>query len=192
MKVVCSYCKTKIDKKDALSKKHGKYHKYYCCQDHMDAASMDKDNVKNKIEETPEVKNEIKKVEEKPKAKKERKPREKDPVYEEIADILGERTGNSALFREMKIWRETYEDNIILAYLKENNSYITNAVRKLNPNIYARIMYISAILKNSLEDFKRNMYKAEPIKIEVNCEIYEPTISTKPRRRGLSDIEDEV
>ena len=64
-------------------------------------------------------------------------------------------------------------------------------MKRINSTEYARIRYLSAILKNSLKDYVVTV-RAEPEKINVDCEIYEPTVFTKKKRRGLSELEDEV
>ena len=91
----------------------------------------------------------------------------------------------------MKLWRSICDDEKILAYLQEHKDYIKSKLEKLNSSEYARIRYVSAILKNSLKDYVATV-RVEPEKINVDCEIYEPTVFAKKKRRGLSELEDEV
>ena len=163
-------CGKQIDKNDAFCAPTGGGRFYYCNEEEAKTKELEK----------------AKKVE------KNNKPKKIDPVYEEIADIFGYRVQNSVLFKEMKFWREICDDKKILAYLQEHKDYIKNAVGRLNSNEYARIRYVSAILKNNLKDYSEKTVIVEPVKIEVNCEVYEPTTSSKKRRRGLNAIEDEV
>lgn len=175
MLVKCRLCGKKIEKEIAFCAPNGGGRFYYCNEDEFKAKEKEK----------------VKKIEDKEEAKKNKPKKEPkiDPVYEEIANIFGYRIQNSALFKEMKLWRNICNDEKILAYLQENRDYIKKSLSRLNSNEYARIRYVSAILKNSLHDFE---IKVEPQKIKVDSEIYEPVAKTRNRRRGLADIEDEV
>lgn len=178
MRVVCKYCKAKVEKADALQVPGEKYNTYYCNQECYDKANAEK--------KAKEIERLAKKQE-----KEENKQKRIDPVYEEIADIFGYRIANSALFKEMKLWRGICDDSKILAYLQEHKIYIKNKLEQLDSNEYSRIRYVSAILKNSLADYKRTV-RVEPEKINVDCEIYEQSFSTRKKRRGLNALEDEV
>lgn len=178
MRVVCKYCKSKVEKADALQIPGEKYNTYYCNQECYDKANAEK--------KAKEIERLAKKQE-----KEENKQKRIDPVYEEIADIFGYRIANSALFKEMKLWRGICDDSKILAYLQEHKIYIKNKLEQLDSNEYSRIRYVSAILKNSLADYKRTV-RVEPEKINVDCEIYEQSFSTRKKRRGLNALEDEV
>lgn len=178
MRVVCKYCKAKVEKADALQIPGEKYNTYYCNQECYDKANAEK--------KAKEIERLAKKQE-----KEENKQKRIDPVYEEIADIFGYRIANSALFKEMKLWRGICDDSKILAYLQEHKIYIKNKLEQLDSSEYSRIRYVSAILKNSLADYKRTV-RVEPEKINVDCEIYEPSFSTRKKRRGLNALEDEV
>lgn len=178
MRVVCKYCKAKVEKADALQVPGEKYNTYYCNQE-----CYDKANAEKKAKEIERLANK--------QEKEENKQKRIDPVYEEIADIFGYRIANSALFKEMKLWRGICDDSKILAYLQEHKIYIKNKLEQLDSNEYSRIRYISAILKNSLADYKRTV-RVEPEKINVDCEIYEQSFSTRKKRRGLNALEDEV
>lgn len=178
MRVVCKYCKAKVEKADALQVTGEKYNTYYCNQECYDKANAEK--------KAKEIERLAKKQE-----KEENKQKRIDPVYEEIADIFGYRIANSALFKEMKLWRGICDDSKILAYLQEHKIYIKNKLEQLDSNEYSRIRYVSAILKNSLADYKRTV-RVEPEKINVDCEIYEQSFSTRKKRRGLNALEDEV
>lgn len=178
MRVVCKYCKAKVEKADALQVPGEKYNTYYCNQECYDKANAEK--------KAKEIERLAKKQE-----KEENKQKRIDPVYEEIADIFGYRIANSALFKEMKLWRGICDDSKILAYLQEHKNYIKNKLEQLDSNEYSRIRYVSAILKNSLADYKKAV-RVEPEKINVDCEIYEQSFSTRKKRRGLNALEDEV
>ena len=178
MRVVCKYCKAQVEIADALQVPGEKYNTYYCNQE-----CYDKANAEKKAKEIERLANK--------QEKEENKQKRIDPVYEEIADIFGYRIANSALFKEMKLWRGICDDSKILAYLQEHKIYIKNKLEQLDSNEYSRIRYVSAILKNSLADYKRTV-RVEPEKINVDCEIYEQSFSTRKKRRGLNALEDEV
>ena len=169
MRVKCRYCGERVEKEDAY--KDPNKNSYYCSEEHYLAT--------------------MKKREDFQKEKEEKKQNKIDPVYEEVAEIFGYRIQNSQLFKEMKLWRSICDDEKILAYLHEHNGYIKSKLEKLNSSEYARIRYVSAILKNSLKDYVATV-RVEPEKINVDCEIYEPTVFAKKKRRGLSELEDEV
>ena len=113
MRVTCRYCKSKIEKKDALQIPGEKYNTYYCNQECYDKANAEK--------KAKEIERLAKKQE-----REENKQKRIDPVYEEIADIFGYRIANSVLFKEMKLWRGICDDTKILAYLQEHKNYIKN------------------------------------------------------------------
>lgn len=169
MRVKCRYCGERVEKEDAY--KDPNKNSYYCSEEHYLAT--------------------MKKREDFQKEKEEKKQNKIDPVYEEVADIFGYRIQNSQLFKEMKLWRSICNDEKILAYLQEHKDYIKSKLEKINSSEYARIRYVSAILKNSLKDYVATV-RVEPEKINVDCEIYEPTVFAKKKRRGLSELEDEV
>lgn len=169
MRVKCRYCGERVEKEDAY--KDPNKNSYYCSEEHYLAT--------------------MKKREDFQKEKEENKQKKIDQVYEEVADIFGYRIQNSQLFKEMKLWRSICNDEKILAYLQEHKDYIKSKLEKLNSSEYARIRYVSAILKNSLKDYAATV-RVEPEKINVDCEIYEPTVFAKKKRRGLSELEDEV
>lgn len=169
MRVKCRYCGERVEKEDAY--KDPNKNSYYCSEEHYLATMKNREDLQ--------------------KEKEEKRQKKIDPVYEEVADIFGYRIQNSQLFKEMKLWRSICDDEKILAYLQEHNGYIKSKLEKLNSSEYARIRYVSAILKNSLKDYVATV-KVEPEKINVDCEIYEPTVFAKKKRRGLSELEDEV
>lgn len=162
MKVKCRVCGAKIEKQDAYAVITDKDRKYYCSKEEVDALTA-----KKKL---------------------------KDDIYNIICDIFGYKVQNSILFKEQTIWCEICDDEKILAYLQENKDYITNAINRLDSNSkeFAKIRYFSAILKNNLHDFAACKPKIEPVKINTDFEMYEPVVSSRQKRRGLSDIEDEV
>lgn len=120
---------------------------------------------------------------------------DKDAIYTEIVDIFGYKIQNSALFKEWKCWNELASNEKILSYIQENKDYIKGAVGKLNSTEYARVRYVSAILKNSLVDYKVEPRK-EPEKIEVKndsfFELFEPIKENKKMRKSFAELEDDL
>lgn len=120
---------------------------------------------------------------------------DKDAIYTEIVDIFGYKIQNSVLFKEWKCWNELASNEKILSYIQENKDYIKGSVGKLNSTEYARIRYMSAILKNSLVDYKVGSRK-EPEKIEVKndsfFELFEPIKESKKMRKSFAELEDDL
>lgn len=164
--VKCRNCGTFIDRDSAISVQNGKAKLFYCNEDCRQQAE-----------------------EKKITAQKEQA--EKDAIYNEICSIFNYKLTNTSLYKEWAIWNQVADNEKILAYLKENHDYIVGAIGRLTSSEYAKIRYLSAVLKNSLHDYKVTK-RAEPEKIRVDCEVYEPTVSCKKKRRGLSELEDEV
>ena len=178
MRVTCRYCKSKIEKKDALQIPGEKYNTYYCNQECYSKANAEK--------KAKEIERLAKKQE-----KEENKQKRIDPVYEEIADIFGYMIANSALFKEMKLWRGICDDTKILAYLQENRDRIKSAMERASSSEYARIRYVSAILKNSLADYNVKNIEAEKTTpgITVDEDYIMPINKKKKteRRKGFGE-----
>ena len=178
MRVICRYCKSKIEKKDALQIPGEKYNTYYCNQECYSKANAEK--------KAKEIERLAKKQE-----KEENKQKRIDPVYEEIADIFGYRIANSALFKEMKLWRGICDDTKILSYLQENRDRIKSAMERASSSEYARIRYVSAILKNSLADYNVKNIEAEKTTpgITVDEDYIMPINKKKKteRRKGFGE-----
>lgn len=178
MRVICRYCKSKIEKKDALQIPGEKYNTYYCNKECYSKANAEK--------KAKEIERLAKKQE-----KEENKQKRIDPVYEEIADIFGYRIANSALFKEMKLWRGICDDTKILAYLQENRDRIKSAMERASSSEYARIRYVSAILKNSLADYNVKNIEAEKTTpgITVDEDYIMPINKKKKteRRKGFGE-----
>ena len=103
---------------------------------------------------------------------------------------------NTTLWKQWKIWNQVASDDVIAQYLEENKEYLIYVVSKLDDIESGRILYLSAILKNSLGDFvvKNKINETPQPKIQVEEYIYEPehTIIRSGKRRSLADLEDEI
>ena len=158
----CKICGTQLNTTEAykVTDKNGK-NKYYCSASEFE------------IEE----------------ARKKKAAEDKDKVYYLICDILGEKEIiNTALWAEKKIWNKAFSDEIIAKYLAEQKDYLTSAVSKLSGTEYAKIRYVSAVLKNSLRDFKPKVEVIEKPKVVVE-EHYETKYKPKARM-ALEDLEE--
>jgi hypothetical protein len=161
----CKICGTELNSKTAYKITVGKINKYFCSKEEYDAEA----NRKQKEKE------------------------DKDKVYYLICDILGEKEVlNTALWKEKAIWNKAFSDEIISKYLAEQKDYLTSAVSKLSGTEYAKIRYVSAVLKNSLRDFKPKVEEAPKPKVVVEETIYEAPTHSLNRRRSLADLEDDI
>lgn len=164
MLVTCQICKNKIERDAAYKRVVGKANKYYCSEQEW----QNEEDKKKKIAE------------------------DKDKVYRLICDILGEKEVlNTALWKEKTIWNKAFSDEIIAKYLQEHKDYLTSAVSKLSGTEYAKIRYVSAVLKNSLRDWKPKVEVVETPKIVVAEEHYETKYKPKTRM-ALEDLEEDI
>lgn len=133
------------------------------------------------------------------KAEEERKTKaaeDKDKVYRLICDIMGvPEIINSALFKEWVEWNKVADNEKIARYLEDNKDYLTTVISRIENKIYNRIRYLSAILKNSLGDYKvkvvNETVKAQP-KVVIDETVYETPTRSLNKRRSLADLEDEL
>ena len=165
MLVTCQICKNKIERDAAYKRVVGKANKYYCSEQEW----QKEEDKKKKIAE------------------------DKDKVYRLICDILGEEEVlNTALWKEKAIWNKAFSDEIIAKYLAENKDYLISAVSKLSGTEYAKIRYVSAVLKNSLRDFKPRVEETPKPKVVVDETIYDAPTYSRNKRRSLADLEDDI
>ena len=160
----CKICGSALDTKDAykVTDKNGK-NKYFCNQSEFEAEE----------------------------ARKKKVAEDKDRVYYLICDIMGEKEIlNTALWKEKIEWNKAFADEIIAKYLAENKDYLTSAVSKLSGTEYAKIRYVSAVLKNSLRDWKPKVEVVEVPRVVVAEEHYETKYKPKARM-ALEDLEEE-
>ena len=160
----CKICGSALDTKDAykITDKNGK-NKYFCSQSEFEAEEV----------------------------RKKKAAEDKDRVYYLICDIMGEKEIiNTALWKEKTEWNKVFSDEIIAKYLQENKDYLTSAITRLNSSQFAKIRYLSAILKNSLGDFKPKAVEVEKPKVVVEETIYDAPTQSTNRRRSLEDLED--
>lgn len=164
-KAKCRICGADLDTKTAykVTDKNGK-NKYFCSQSEFEK----EEERKKKIAE------------------------DKDKVYRLICDIMGENEIiSTALFKEWQIWLKVADNEKIAKYLEENKGYLTSVIARLGSSEYARIRYLSAIIRDKIK-----AYQPKP-KVEQHERAIEISgvgpVNYKPRetRRGLDFLEDE-
>lgn len=91
---------------------------------------------------------------------------------------------NTIVYKEWQDWNQLAADEVILNYLQENKTFFRNKIQGMDNTEYNKIKYLSAILKNSLNDFQKSESKVQ-IKIkDVTIEEYvakylDPNLSFK-------------
>lgn len=163
-KAKCKICGAELDTNTAykITDKNGK-NKYFCNASEFEA---EEDRKKKAAED-------------------------KDRVYRLICDIMGvNEVLNTALWKEKLEWNKAFSDEFIAKYLEEKKDYLSSAIARLSGTEYAKIRYISTVLKNSLRDFKPRVDVVEKPKVVVDETIYEAPTQTLKKRRSLADLED--
>ena len=124
--------------------------------------------------------------------KKEKELECKNKAYSLICGIIGrEKIINTVLWKEWKEWNKVFSNETIASYLEENKTYLASTISRLEDKEFNRIRYLSAILKNSLGDFKPKEKETEKPKVRVDETFYEAAPTTQNKRRSLADLEDE-
>ena len=163
----CQICKTELDSKTSfkVTDKNGK-NKYFCSKEEYEAEEQRK-----------------KKVAE-----------DKDRVYRLICDIMGEpEIINTILFKEWQIWLKVADNEKIGKYLEENKEYLTSVIARLQSSEFAKIRYLSTIIKDKIKGFVPRVEADKPRIVEVDMTMYDATPSnTRNNRRSLADLEDEI
>lgn len=162
-KAKCKICGTELDIKTAykVTDKNGK-NKYFCSAVEFEA----EEERKKKVAE------------------------DKDRVYRLICDIMGEKEIiNTALWKEWQVWNKVADNEKIAKYLEENKDYLTSVIARLQTSEYARIRYLSAIIRDKIKAFVPKTIEVAPPKVVVE-EHYETKYKPKTRRALLGFEED--
>ena len=162
-KAKCKICGADLDTKMAykLTDKNGR-NKYFCSASEFEAEEVRK-----------------KKVQE-----------DKDRVYRLICDIMGEREIiSTALFKEWQVWNKVADNVKIAKYLEENKDYLSSVIARLGSSEYARIRYLSAIIRDKIKAFVPKVEVKEVPKATTE-EHYETKYKAKTRR-ALEDFEED-
>lgn len=163
-KAKCKICGIELDTKIAykVTDKNGK-NKYFCSASEFEA----EEERKKKTQE------------------------DKDRVYYLICDIMGEKEIiSTALFKEWTIWNKVADNAKIGDYLAENKEYLSSVIARLQSSEYARIRYLSTIIRDKIKAFVPKAKVEEKPKIVVEETIYETPTQSLNKRRSLADLED--
>lgn len=116
---------------------------------------------------------------------------DKDRVYRLVCDIMGEREIiSTALFKEWQVWLKVADNEKIAKYLEENKDYLSSAIARLSSSEYARIRYLSTIIRDKIKAFVPKAEVVEKPKIAVEETIYEVPTQSLNKRRSLAELED--
>lgn len=207
MRVTCRYCKSKIEKKNALQILGEKHNTYYCNQECYSNYFAEKEKTKNEneaVKRAKEIERLAKKQEkerqiEEQKAASAARKAKRDAVYDELCDIFGYEVQNTVLFTEWIIWNKLADDEKILAYLKEHKDYIKGATARASGTEYAKIRYMSAILKNNLKDYSNSRGQRAQLPVvddampkESSFVLFEPVKENKKVRKSFAELEDDL
>jgi YHS domain-containing protein len=163
-KAKCKICGTELDTKTAykVTDKNGK-NKYYCSESEFEA----EEERKKKAQE------------------------DKDRVYYLICDIMGENEIiSTALFKEWQVWNKVADNSKIGDYLAENRDYLSSVIARLSSSEYAKIRYLSTIIRNKIKAFVPRVEVKEVPKVVIDETIYEAPAQSLNKRRSLADLED--
>jgi hypothetical protein len=116
---------------------------------------------------------------------------DKDRVYRLICSIMGETDIiSTALYKEWAIWNKVADNAKIGDYLAENEEYLTSVMSKLHSSEFARIRYLSTIIRDKIKTFKPKVEVVEKPKVVVDETIYEAPTKSLNKRRSLAELED--
>ena len=115
---------------------------------------------------------------------------DKDRVYRLVCDIMGEKEIiSTALFKEWQVWNKVADNEKIAKYLAENKDYLSSVIARLQTSEYARIRYLSAIIRDKIKAFVPKVEVVEVPKI-ITEEHYETKYKAKTRQ-ALLDFEED-
>lgn len=211
----CRFCQASLLSQDACKETIKKKVAYFCSDEHyslylkdlekkeQEKQAMKELAAKQKREQEEKLKRERaahkeamrlykeKKLEEE-RANSEKYKADKDKAYWLICEIINrDDIINTVLWKEWAIWNKVASNEVIGQYLEENKNYLINAISKIDDVEFLRIKYLSAIIKNSIGDYRPNTKETQRPKIAVDETFYTPTSSCQKKRRSLADLEDD-
>ena len=174
--VTCRICKTKIDRDIAY--KVGK-NRYFCSEEEY---IQDLERKEKAFLEEQERKEKLQKI--------------KDDVYDMICVLLGRKTTNTMLFKELAELNEIYTYDNVYTYIYDNFELLEKTMdEKTFSSEYGEIRYLFSIIKNNINDYltikKDEIEENEYIKY-VEYDIPEIKYKSKNKRRSLYEIEMEL
>ena len=128
-------------------------------------------------------------------ARKKKAKEDKDKVYRLICNIMGEKEIiSTALYKEWTVWNKVADNEKIGKYLEENRDYLSSVIGRLNSSEFAKIRYLSTIIKDKIKEFVPRVEVEEAPKTQVKIDeiIYESPTHSLNRRRSLADLEDDL
>jgi hypothetical protein len=168
MQVTCQICRKKIERDTAYKRVIGNVNKYYCSKQEW---------------QTEED-------------KKKRAAEDKEKAYRLVCDVMGEKEIiNTALWKEWQVWNKVADNEKIAKYLEENREYLTSVMMRLGSSEYARIRYLSAIIRDKIKALVPKAKVEEvPRVVDTSFELFEPTIEKNPQveEQVLYDVEDDL
>ena len=167
----CKICGRQLDTNTAYKvvDKNGKNH-YFCSQSEYEAEEARKKKVKE----------------------------DKDRVYRLICDIMGEKEIiSTALYKEWTVWNKVADNEKIGKYLEENRDYLSSVIGRLNSSEFARIRYLSTIIKDRIKEFVPRVAMDEKVEkafqpkiaIDQTFEIYNGQTKIANKRRSFDEME---
>ena len=124
-------------------------------------------------------------------ARKKKAAEDKDRLYRLICDIMNEKEIiNTALWKEWQVWLRVADNEKISQYLEENKDYLTFVIARLQSSEYARIRYLSTIIRDKIKAFVPKVEVVEKPKVVVDETIYEAPTQSLNKRRSLAELED--
>lgn len=163
--VTCAACGEKIDRNTAFKITNDKgVNTYYCSQSEFEAEEE----------------------------RKRQAATNKNRVYRLICDITGEKEIiNTALWKEWQIWNKVADNKKIGDYLSENKEYLISVISRIDQTEFAKIRYLSAIIKNKIKEFQSNQKEEQYEKVIDIGGVGPVNYKPKETRRGLDFLEDE-
>ena len=163
-KAKCKICGREFDTNTAykVTDKNGK-NKYFCSQSEFEAEEE----------------------------RKKKAAEDKDRVYRLICDIMGEKEIiSTALWKEWQVWNKVADNEKIAKYLEENRDCLTSVITRLSSSEYARIRYLSTIIRDKIKAFVPKVEIVEKPKVVVEETIYDAPTQSLNKRRSLAELED--
>lgn len=201
----CQYCKKELNTKEAFKVVKNNINKYWCNEECYNATVEQLSRtvkcricgtnvkVKDAFKVTKNGVNQYCCSEEEWQAEEDRKKKakqDKDRVYYLICDMFGYEIQNTKFFDEWSMWNKLKSNEIIYKYIRANETYLQEICDRSYDSEYQKIRYFSAVLKNSLMDFKPKAEVIEKPKAVVVEEHYETKYKPKVRM-ALEDLEEE-
>ena len=102
---------------------------------------------------------------------------------------------STALYKEWTVWNKVADNEKISKYLEENRNYLSSVIGRLDSSEFARIRYLSTIIKDRIKEFvPRVEEKPAVVEVDDNFELFEPTpvIKQQITEQVLYDVEDDL